>query len=44
MNKNLKKNKKDPLRAWTTKLENKKAIINGLSVIQTFYIIEIDLK
>ena len=44
MNKNLKKNKKDPLRAWTTKLENKKAFISGLNVIQTFYFIEINLK
>ncbi len=44
MNKDIKKNKKDPVRAWTAKLENKKAVISGLNVIQTFYFIEIDLK
>lgn len=44
MNKKLKKNVKDPLRAWTIKINNKSEVTNGLNMIQTFYFIEINLK
>lgn len=44
MKKKIKQNKKDYLRAWTIGSGNKKMIINGLNMIQTFYFIEIILN
>ena len=44
MKKKIKQNKKDYLRAWTIDSGNKKMIINGLNMIQTFYFIEIILN
>ena len=43
MNKKIKQNQKDYLRAWTIGSQ-KKMIINGLNMIQTFYFIEIILN
>ena len=40
----LKKNKKDPMRSWTTIYNKQKYFVNGLNFFNKLYFLEIQLK